>query len=222
MNWVCRSRELQPEKSSPPGPDRLQVWRERERGIRVKNRYEVRGDVAVIFLKRKDGSELECLVDTDDLPRVMEFSYAWSPHWDKHTQSFYAEGKTSGSRKEGPKRKRQHFSLHRWLLNPPKGTEVDHIDHKTLDNRRHNLRVLPKGGNQQNYAGARRHNQSSGVRGVSWNYKVRKWVAKFRLNRKDYHVGCFDTVEEAARAVTEARAIAMPYSLDALEGGIHA
>ncbi|OPY57154.1 MAG: AP2 domain protein [Pelotomaculum sp. PtaU1.Bin035] len=176
----------------------------------MKNDYEIRGDVTVIFLDRKDGTRLECLIDTVDLPRAMEFPWKWSPHWDRHTLSFYAEGK---SYRKG--QKREHFSLHRWLCNPPESYEVDHINHNTLDNRRSsNLRVIPKGANQQNYKGARKHNKSSGVRGVSWHYPNQKWRAAFRVNNKTYHVGLYDTVEEAEKAVIAARLKYMPYSID--------
>lgn len=183
----------------------------------MRNEYEIRGDVTAIFLKRKDGSRLETLIDTADLARAMEFPWAWSAHWDKQTQSFYAEGKSYHSRVNGKDCKREHFSLHRWIMQPKPEYEVDHILHDTLDNRRCNLREVPKGANQQNYLGARRHNKSSGVRGVSWHKKTGKWRASFRLNHITYHVGLFDDLSKAAEAVKAARAKYMEYSLDAFD-----
>jgi len=177
----------------------------------MKNEYEIRGDVTAIFLKRKDGSRLETLIDTADLPRAMEFPWAWGPHWDRHTKSFYSEGKSY----HGQGKKREYYSLHRWIMQPEPGYEVDHINHDTLDNRRRNLRILPKGTNQQNYAGARKDNKSSGIRGVSWNKKLNKWVAKYRKNKIDHHVGCFSSIRDAEIAIRIARAKNMPYSLEA-------
>jgi len=181
----------------------------------MKNNYEIRGDMTVIFLDRKDGTRLECLIDTADLPRVMEFPYKWNPHWDRHTKSFYAEGKTYNGRNSNGHYKREYFSLHRWIMQPPNGYEVDHINHDTLDNRRCNLRIVPRGANQQNYHRARTTSKS-GIRGVRQT-KSGKWLARYRRNGKWYHVGVFATAKEAEIAIKEARALAMPYSLDAYE-----
>jgi hypothetical protein len=181
----------------------------------MKNNYEIRGEVTAIFLRRRDGTRLETLIDTADLPRAMEAPFAWSAHWDKNTQSFYVEGKTY---KRGEKR--VYHSLHRWIMQPPQGYEVDHIFHDTLDNRRSMLRVLPKGANQQNCNGARRHNNSSGIRGVTWSKKLNKWVARFRVNGKTYHIGVFVDLAEAERAITAARAKYLPYSIDALDPNV--
>jgi len=182
----------------------------------MKNEYEIRGDEVAIFLKRKDGSRLETLICTSDLARAMEFPCAWSAHWDPQTQSFYAEGKTYN----GQGQKREYFSLHRWIMQPKPGFEVDHLFHDTLDNRRYNLRELPKGGNQQNYAKARKDNESSGVRGVSWSKRYNKWRAAFRVNGITYHVGVFDDLREAEIAIKAARAKYMPYSLDAMDNSL--
>lgn len=178
----------------------------------MKNEYEIRGDITAIFLDRKDGSQLETLIDTSDLQRAMEFQWKWSPHWDKHTKSYYVEGK---SYEKGGKR--EYFSLHRWIMQPEKDYEVDHINHDTLDNKRNNLRILPKGTNQQNYEGARKHNKTSGIRGVSWAKNLNKWRASFRIDGKTYHVGLFDNLDEAEMAIKAARAKYMPYSTDVLE-----
>lgn len=180
----------------------------------MTNDYEIRGDEVAIFLNRKDGSKLETLIVMADLARAMEFPWAWSAHWNSTTQSFYVEGKGYHGRINGKDCKRGHYSLHRWIIQPKEGFEVDHMYHNTLDNRRYNLRELPKGTNQQNYAGARRDNKTSGVRGVRWNEYTNKWIAKFRKNKIDYQVGCFNTLEEAEIAVKAARAKYMEYSLD--------
>lgn len=188
----------------------------------MKNEYEIREDVTAIFLRRKDGSRLETLIDTADLPRAIEFAWAFSAHWDRHTKSFYAEGKSYHGRTNGKHCKREYFSLHRWIMQPKPEFEVDHIFHDTLDNRRYNLREIPKGVNQQNYATARKTNKYSNVRGVVWSEQIKKWRAKFKVNKVEYLVGNFDTIEEAEIAVKAARAEHMPYSLEAYNNKLEA
>lgn len=62
--------------------------------------------------------------------------------------------------------KSQAGYLHRFIMNAPKGRQVDHINHDTLDNRRANLRVVNNQENNANRDGA--YNTSrTGIRGVS-------------------------------------------------------
>jgi hypothetical protein len=177
----------------------------------MRNEYEIRGEVTAIFLKRKDGSRLETLIDTVDLPRVMEFPNTWCAKWDKCTKGFYVFGYINQSRKD-----RIHHRLHNWIMNPGKDEIVDHIFHDTLDNRRLRLRLIPKKANQQNYKGVRIDSQS-GVRGVVWHKANKKWIARYDVDRKPHYLGSFKTLDEAKRVVERERAQNMPYSLDALE-----
>ena len=41
---------------------------------------------------------------------------------------------------------------------------------------------------------------TSGVRGVSWNRAVKKWVASGTTNGKSKYLGCFDNIEDAKKA----------------------
>ena len=97
--------------------------------------------------------------------------------------------------------------LHRLILNPPEGLEVDHINENPLDNRRCNLRVATRGQNEQNHV-APRGQSVTGIRGVSYNPKrdrPRPYRAKIWLNRKEVQVGDFETAEQARDAVIAAR-----------------
>lgn len=109
----------------------------------------------------------------------------------------------------------QTILLHRELLALEKGDPLfgDHINRDRLDNRRANLRVVTAAQNTQN-CGARSHNRSSGIRGVYWWPPTSKWVAKARVNGRLHHIGLFENKEDAARAVSDFRAVHMPYSTD--------
>jgi hypothetical protein len=82
------------------------------------------------------------------------------------------------------------------------GMFVDHINLNTLDNRRHNLRVV---NNTQNRWNTRRQsNNTSGVKGVNWSEEHQKWHAKIGVGYKRLHLGFFDNLADAAAAYEEA------------------
>lgn len=69
--------------------------------------------------------------------------------------------------------------LHRFILPTPIGIEVDHIDGDGMNNRRSNLRPATR---SQNLCNQRiRSDNLSGSKGVSWDGKRLKWVARVGL-----------------------------------------
>lgn len=178
----------------------------------MKNDFEIRGDTSAIFLKRRDGSVLETLIDTDDLDHVGTFQFTWFAHWSPDLESFYAEG---NSQKVNGRQKTIRFS--RWVLNAPSGACVDHINHDTLDNRRSNLRIVSNAENQQNHLTAR-SDSASGIRGVYWHKRTQQWVACVRVNGRLVFYKYFHDIHDAEKAVIKARAELMPYSLEAMRG----
>lgn len=94
--------------------------------------------------------------------------------------------------------------LHRLLTGAPDGTVVDHIDGNTLNNSRANLRVTDQTRNQANRKRLNKNN-ASGLRGVQWIAKRRRWRAQITAARKNIHLGMFHTIEAAyaARKVAE-------------------
>lgn len=98
--------------------------------------------------------------------------------------------------REGGKQKT--LLMHREIMDVPAGMDVDHINHRTLDNRRDNLRLCTRSQNSQNRLLGSRN--TSGLKGVSWDRQKRKWGASGRLAGKTYHLGHFDDPVEAARA----------------------
>jgi hypothetical protein len=87
--------------------------------------------------------------------------------------------------------------LHQFLMNPPKGMVVDHIDGNGLNDRRSNLRVCTK---QQNSFNCRPIIGSSRFKGVHFFKPAGKWRARIRLNGREMCIGYFDDEIEAAKA----------------------
>lgn len=85
--------------------------------------------------------------------------------------------------------------LHRFLMQPPKGMQVDHINRNKLDNRKCNLRIVT---NQQNHFNRPiNKNNKSGCTGVSYNKVCKKWCCQISRDGKCQYSGLFDTKEEA-------------------------
>lgn len=79
--------------------------------------------------------------------------------------------------------------------------EIDHINGKRDDNRIENLRATTRSQNMWNRK--LNKNNTSGIKGVT---KLKdKWAARVCTNSKLKHIGVFDTIEEAKKAVEEYR-----------------
>lgn len=92
-----------------------------------------------------------------------------------------------------------------WLITHndwPNGV-IDHINGDRSDNRISNLRAVTN--TQNSWNSKMRKNNSSGVKGVTFNSAANKWVGRIRVDGKRIHVGCFDDIEEAKIAMEDAR-----------------
>lgn len=92
--------------------------------------------------------------------------------------------------------------LHREIMQPPKGFEVDHINGDRLDNRRAKLRICTHSQNGKNLK--KRKNNKFGLKGVGWARREQMYRARIMVNYKDIHLGYFHTVKDAAKAYNEA------------------
>ncbi len=76
---------------------------------------------------------------------------------------------------------------------------VDHIDWNRLNNSRANLRLCTPSQNHMNTR-PRKNKVTSSFKGVNLIPSSGKWRAKITAKGKFFHVGCFNTEIEAARA----------------------
>ncbi len=81
----------------------------------------------------------------------------------------------------------------------PRG-EVDHINGMKADNRWSNLRDATAFVNQQNKLVARSDNRSSGLLGVTWNKRIKRFQAQIWVRGKITHLGYFDDPEQGHQA----------------------
>lgn len=94
------------------------------------------------------------------------------------------------------------LSMHLLLLQAPEGKEIDHINRDKLDNRRSNLRIVTRNENQWNRGLSR--NNRSGIKGVSFIQKCKKWYASIWYESKCYNLGLYENLEDAVIARKEA------------------
>lgn len=92
----------------------------------------------------------------------------------------------------------RNVPIHRLIMQPETGFEVDHANGDGLDNRRANLRVCPRRLNAAN-RGPNKAN-TSGFKGVCFDRSRGKYLAGLNVNYRRINLGRFDTAEEAARA----------------------
>jgi hypothetical protein len=170
---------------------------------KVKNNYEIRGDVTALFIENPKYGPLEVLISTDKLEIVKDFPNSWMAK-DGKCGLIYVVGHKRISGKQ------TIYYLHRLITNAPNGLFVDHIDGNGLNNTNGNLRIVTQAENAQN----RRigNNNKSGVCGVHWYDRYQKWCSRIGVNKRRIVLGYFDELEEAINAVKEARKKHMKFS----------
>jgi hypothetical protein len=86
----------------------------------------------------------------------------------------------------------------------PEGMEIDHTCHSRGCVNPGHLRLATHKQNSENRVGARSDNKT-GVRGVHWHSKTRRFRATVHHNKRVVHAGSFLTLEEAEAAVIAKR-----------------
>ena len=82
--------------------------------------------------------------------------------------------------------------------------EIDHRNQNPSDNRWENLREATRSQNMKNITHFA--SNKSGAKGVGWSKACQKWRAYIASDGIEYHLGVFDTIEEAAAARKKAEA----------------
>jgi len=158
----------------------------------MRNSFKISGDTVIIRIEThtKSGrktvtSYREAIIDLSDLDRVMEITGYWMANTKNNPYVYGPAGVGM---------------IHRWIMEPPIGLVVDHINHDTFDNRRCNLRVCTSAENTRNKKLSPRN--KSGISGVRRNGS--KWTAGIGVDMKYVHLGTFSTIEGAIKARKDA------------------
>ena len=88
----------------------------------------------------------------------------------------------------------------------PAGYDTDHICRNRLCVNPDHLRVTTRKQNMENHNGdALPTNHTSGVRGVTWHRRARKWMVQVRHHETRHYGGLFTDLDEARQAAIELR-----------------
>jgi hypothetical protein len=159
-----------------------------------KRPIRIEGDVAYVPLTMG----YEATIDAADVPLIEAFS--WCADIDRRAdgtiKNVYAKCNVGG----GIRKRR--IMMHRLIFDGDGDKIIDHIDRNGLNNRKSNLRTATSSENQFNRGVGR--NNKSGIKGVSFDKRSAKWSAQIHVQRRQYRLGLYGTIEEAAEAYASA------------------
>lgn len=162
--------------------------------IRQRNKYDLSGSCGVGWTCNTNS---EFYFDLEDYDIVKNY------HWNERTPEGYVIATVWNNNKPS------QISMHRLIMQENgydiSGSDVDHRNHKTYDNKKSNLRVCR---HYQNIIATKTYsNNTSGRKGVSWDKSRNKWTASITVNKKTHHIGRYDNFEDAVKAREEAEKI---------------
>lgn len=161
------------------------------RATRAKRGIRVDGDIAFVPLTKGQTAVVDaCDADLGQFNWCAVANKRW----------FYA------ARHEGPRGNNRRIYLHQEVARrmgvAKEGFEVDHRDGNRLNCRRANLRVATHAENCRNTA--LRRDNTSGVRGVSWHRRDKRWSAQISINGKWNFLGEYRELADAKAAYASA------------------
>lgn len=152
----------------------------KKRKVQIAETIEVNDEgIPVIYTSNGD----EILVDENKYYELIKYT------WCVNKTTGYALARSGNN----------IIKMHTYLMNPPEGKIVDHINHNKLDNRLSNLRLCDKSLNAHN----RTKKEDTLTSYVGVKPSGSKFYAQIQKDGKKYYLGTFETQEEAAQAYNE-------------------
>jgi hypothetical protein len=126
------------------------------------------------------------LIDDEDYDLVSQYKWCTQITGTK----YYAVSRTS--RLNDANKKQHRIYMHRLILNPPKKTEIDHIDGDGLNNQKNNIRVCSHKENQRNQL--KHKDGKTGYKGLYYR------DGKYEVYANHTYIGSFIDEIDAAKA----------------------
>lgn len=163
----------------------------KETTVRDVNSYTINEEdsSAEIFVRNRQSETIGSFcIDLEDLEEILKNA------WYIHSNGYV------GSRRVRTDEKRIY--LHRFLMDAQSNEVVDHIDRNPLNNRKNNLRIATQSKNMMNTISP--SDNTSGVKGVSFNKKRGRWHAYISIDGRRINLGFFENFKEASKARKDA------------------
>lgn len=158
----------------------------------MDNKFEIRGDTTAIFVKRPDGSFIETIIDTVDLPKMDSFIGSLTASRHDIYCPYYVTGVIEIFSKKLGRTTKRRVSLHRFIMNFPEGLVVDHKNEDTLNNKRStNLQAITNGEN------------------VSKSQQSKRYAAKRRFEKS--HISCHLTADQKKEIMKRSSQLGMSH-----------
>lgn len=129
------------------------------------------GDVYIVPLTKG----YEAIIDTEDYDIISEKTWTYSSGYGVFS------------------RNKKFIMMHNFIMNPPDGFEVDHINGNRSDNRHCNLRLATHQQNMLNRSANR--NNKIGIKCIS--RRGNRWRVRINLGGKENFLGSYGSLEEA-------------------------
>ena len=142
------------------------------------NDYDLSGDYGIGYTSKGE----KFFFDLEDYDKIKDYCWLYSNGY--VVSSLYLGNNTS-----------KCVTLSRFLINAQEGYVVDHINHDKRDNRKINLRIATVSQNGMNMIPPQ--NKEYQCRGIEYNSKVEKWVARITVDNKRINLGYFNILEDA-------------------------
>jgi hypothetical protein len=127
---------------------------------------------------------------------VDDADFEWLSQWKWHYEGRYAARRNYIGFING-KNKGKKVYMHKELLKPEGGLDVDHINRNKLDNQRENLRVLSRSKNVFNRD--KLETNTSGYTGVYWLKLKKRWRASIEVENTKVYLGTFVDKSDAIK-----------------------
>lgn len=154
-----------------------------------KNKFVDCGDFYIGYTRTEN---YEFYIDKKHYDLIWQ--YCWHKHQDGYLRTCIGQKENGGN----------IYKLMHVMIMEAEGytwtdeEEVDHRNGKPNDNRIGNLRITTHKNNMKN--GKLYNSNTSGHKGVYYSKREKKWKAAIRSNNVRYHLGTFNTREEAIKA----------------------